>query len=326
MKNVSLLSALITLLFFSCTPKNPQLVLVDSNGRMNQLLVVMNNDLWKSTEGEALKTALKEPIYGLPQKEPQFKITHVEVNGFGNLFKKSKSILIVGLGKESEFSIQTNKFARPQTIIKLIEPNNERLLKTIEEKRAQIVRVFKEEDIKAVQYRLRKKQFETNKLATLQNLGVSMQIPDAYKLVEDTGDFLWLRQHIKNSKTMNLLVYELPINSMEDEEGKNILIARDRIGEKYIPGPKDSTFMITEVAYKPRILLTELNGKPAFETRGKWDVKNYVAMAGPFLSYTVVDKPNNRLIVVEGFTYAPGLNKRDYMFEIEAVLKTLKIK
>ena len=152
-----------------------------------------------------------------------------------------------------------------------------------------------------------------------------MQIPDAYKLVDDTGGFLWLRQHIKNSKTMNLLVYELPINSEEDTSGKNILVARDRIGEKYIPGPKDSTFMITEVAYKPRTILTELDGKQAFETRGKWDVKNYVAMAGPFLNYTIVDKPNNRLIVVEGFTYAPGLNKRDYMFEIEAVLKTLKI-
>ena len=40
-------------------------------------------------------------------------------------------------------------------------------------------------------------------------------------------------------------------------------------------------------------------------------------MAGPFLSYSVVDKPNNRIIVVEGLTFAPGINKRDYMFEIE---------
>ncbi len=49
-------------------------------------------------------------------------------------------------------------------------------------------------------------------------------------------------------------------------------------------------------------------------------------MAGPFLNYTVVDKSNNRLVVVEGFAYAPATNKRDYMFELEAILKTLKIK
>jgi len=48
-------------------------------------------------------------------------------------------------------------------------------------------------------------------------------------------------------------------------------------------------------------------------------------MAGPFLNYTVIDKANNRLVVVEGFTYAPSINKRDFMFELEAILKTLKI-
>ena len=49
-------------------------------------------------------------------------------------------------------------------------------------------------------------------------------------------------------------------------------------------------------------------------------------MAGPFLSYSVIDKAKNRVIVVEGLTYAPSVNKRDYMFEIEAILKTVKIK
>ena len=48
-------------------------------------------------------------------------------------------------------------------------------------------------------------------------------------------------------------------------------------------------------------------------------------MAGPFLSYSVLDKDNNRMIVVEGFTFAPAINKRDYMFELEAILRTFKM-
>ena len=82
--------------------------------------------------------------------------------------------------------------------------------------------------------------------------------------------------------------------------------------------------MITEEAYTPHIFEVTLDGKKAFETKGKWEVKG-MYMAGPFISYTVVDKPNNRLVVVEGLTYAPSINKRDYMFELEAILKTLKI-
>ena len=48
-------------------------------------------------------------------------------------------------------------------------------------------------------------------------------------------------------------------------------------------------------------------------------------MAGPFLNYAILDKKNNRLLVVEGFTYAPSVNKREFIFELEAIAKSLKI-
>jgi len=81
--------------------------------------------------------------------------------------------------------------------------------------------------------------------------------------------------------------------------------------------------MITETAYSPHIKNTQLSGNDAFEVRGKWEVKGDF-MAGPFLNYSVIDEKNDRMLVVEGFTYAPNINKRDYMFELEAILKTLK--
>jgi hypothetical protein len=31
-------------------------------------------------------------------------------------------------------------------------------------------------------------------------------------------------------------------------------------------------------------------------------------------------------MVLEGFTFAPATSKRDYMFELEAILKTVKIR
>lgn len=49
-------------------------------------------------------------------------------------------------------------------------------------------------------------------------------------------------------------------------------------------------------------------------------------MAGPFLNYTILDEANNRLIIVEGFTYAPSIKKRAFVFELEAIAKSLKIK
>ena len=99
---------------------------------------------------------------------------------------------------------------------------------------------------------------------------------------------------------------------------------RDTIGKKYIPGSKDGMYMITEAAYTPSTVSTKILGKNAYETRGKWEVKNDF-MAGPFLNYAIIDEKNDRLLVVEGFTYAPSVNKREFLFELEAIAKSLVI-
>ena len=48
-------------------------------------------------------------------------------------------------------------------------------------------------------------------------------------------------------------------------------------------------------------------------------------MGGPFLSYALLDTKNSRIIIAEGFVYAPNVAKRDYLFELEALLQTLEI-
>jgi len=46
-------------------------------------------------------------------------------------------------------------------------------------------------------------------------------------------------------------------------------------------------------------------------------------MVGPFVNYAVEDIPNNRVVVLEGFVFAPSISKRNNMFELEAIIKTL---
>ena len=124
----------------------------------------------------------------------------------------------------------------------------------------------------------------------------------------------------------NILVYSVPLTDEFDLDARNnIIIHRNNIGKKHIPGSKEGMYMITEAAFTPITLDANVASKKAYETRGKWEMKNDF-MAGPFLNYTVVDKENNRLIVVEGFTYAPSVNKRDFVFELEAIAKSLVIK
>ena len=49
-------------------------------------------------------------------------------------------------------------------------------------------------------------------------------------------------------------------------------------------------------------------------------------MGGPFLNYLIEDKLNDRVLFVEGFVFAPSKRKRDNIIEIEAIIKSLKLK
>ena len=57
--------------------------------------------------------------------------------------------------------------------------------------------------------------------------------------------------------------------------------------------------------------------------KGTWEVKDQY-MAGPFVNYAVRDEANNRYLILEGFTYAPSMQKRNLQFELEAVIQSAK--
>jgi len=323
MKNLGIFLVIVSFLI-SCDSGNNKRVLSEANGRINNLLIVMKNSEWQGEIGDELRKIIAEPVLGLPQPEAQFEVSQVPLESFGSMFKASRSILNIGIADENTFTIATDVYASPQKIITITGKNKEELIKQIQDNSSEIVKEFKSSDLRAVRRKILKKYWEPSTIETFKKQGYTLKIPKNYNKVEDTGDFVWYRYHLFGGNSMELVSYTIPITSEDDENGNNIVANRDAMGEKYIPGEIEGSYMMTEEAYTPHIFNVELDGKKAFETRGKWEVKG-VFMAGPFLSYTVVDKPNNRLVVVEGFTYAPSINKRDYMFELEAILKTLKI-
>ncbi len=317
-----ILNTIIFLALLSCNSKNSTKVLPESAGTINRLTIVINNDLWKGSVGDSLREIIAAPILGLPQEENQFSVTQVPVKTFGRLFKSSRNLLFIGIADNEGYTVKNDLYAAPQTAMTILGKDASSLIKQINAHKEDIITVFKNSDLKFYQKKITRKHWNIDSIKTFTRLGFQLKIPKpGYNLVDDTGDFVWFRQDIPKG-SMNIIAYALPLIE-RDSIVNHIVAARDTIGKKHIPGQFEGTYMITEAAYTPFTKQVELNGKPAFETRGKWEVKGDF-MAGPFLNYTVIDEKHNRLLVVEGFTYAPSVKKRDYMFELEAILKTLK--
>ena len=81
--------------------------------------------------------------------------------------------------------------------------------------------------------------------------------------------------------------------------------------------------MVTEDSYAPYLFNISIKGKETFETKGTWELRNDF-MSGPFINYCIIDRPNKRVLVLEGFCYAPSKEKRDLMFEMEAIIKSVE--
>ena len=98
---------------------------------------------------------------------------------------------------------------------------------------------------------------------------------------------------------------------------------RDSALKVNIPGEKPNMYMKTDTlctVVKP----IAVHSKYAMEMRGLWYMEND-CMGGPFISHSRVDTETNRVVVVEGFVYAPEKMKRGLIRRLEGSLYTLQL-
>jgi len=328
MKNLVIILLLI-ISFTSCDSGNQTKILPGSNGHQNEIMVVVNYKAWEGKIGRELKKILHANVLGLPLPEPKFTTMTMEPGNFKGTYKYFRNILKINKADSTSFMIKHNLIAKPQVMIFISGSNQDDIVKVIQEHAEEIAKTFKDSDIKAWQ-KIAARNHHTSDTLKLFKKNLFLSIPRGFNLVDNQEDFIWFRksfEHMGGNKingSMNVVAYTLPLEVPFSQIKDSIINIRDAFGYKYIPGPLEGDFLITEEAYTPHIFEDELAEKNAFKTQGKWEIPN-AFMAGPFVSYTVEDKVNNRIIVVEGITYAPSLPKRDFMFELEAIIRTLHI-
>lgn len=315
---------IISAVILSGCNSNSKVALSASSGNINNLSVVIDNNLWEGSVGDNIRSLIGASLYGLPQDEPLFTLRQMPTSIFTGFVRKNRIVLKVVKGEEAGTQFYKDSYAKPQKMVVVSGFTNSEIIDQIKENADKIISVFKFEEIKEKQRRILKSINKNNNIETV--LGVTMDFPSAYRVAKEEGDFFWLRRDIQTG-TINFLVYEIPLNQIRQKDNplNEVIKLRDSIGKAHIPGPLEGTYMITEEAYTPAISKTLIGERNAYETRSTWQVKN-AFMAGPFLNYVIKDEQKQRFVVFEGFVFAPSVGKRDYMFELEAIAKSIKFK
>ncbi len=331
----SILIALLALFLMSCGSNNERL-LTSATGSIYECLVVSS-------------PAVKEPVcstmagdmYGLPQMEAYFTVSHVSPAQFDDFLKSTRNILIIDIDEHKYTQVKTthsrDSWSKPQAIVRMQAPSNE-IFEEYWSSHGEVIRdwfVREELDRQIRFYRA-----NTNKGAReiLNKQGYDLLIPEDYILIMDTTlclhdqmvNVLWSCNN-KGPMRKDVIVYSYPYTSQEQFSNESIIQMRDNIMGQLVSAQVAGSHMGTEFKHFPPVsryvpaLRDSIGGFYAVETRGLWKIYDGEAMGGPFVSLTRLDQVNGRVVTAEGFLFAAGQKKRNALRQIEAILYTLRM-
>lgn len=322
MNKAHFLFLFISFLLFSCAKKSDNLPR-KTTGKINTISVIIDDQLWNGEVGDSIRNKFAAPVIGLPQEEPLFSINQYPIKLLEGFMTDNRTIIVVKKGEDNTFEIIKNQYASPQNVFHISGKTSTDIIKSIEKNAPKMIRLIKQMEI-AESQRINSQLLIDPKIIA-NKFQISIKIPSAYAYVLHKSKFIWLKKEIIGGNT-SLLIYEVPISSLNKNSNliSSIVKMRDSIGALYISGTEPQSNMITEEAYAPYIFKITLDEKKTYETKGTWELKNDF-MAGPFINYAIIDRNNNRILVLEGFCYAPSKEKRDLMHELESIIKSVTV-
>ena len=312
----------LALALLSC--KEKEFSLHESVGEINQITVIIEDNLWNGEVGDSIRKKLTTTVKGLPQEEPLFNLVqHTDRNGDDH-FCQNRNILIIEKSIDNVFQVRSDDFAINQNVIYLSGKTIPDILNLFENKSDSIIQTIKKFEITETQKRNALTPLDTQNIHNKFN--IELTISSDFELVAEDEKFIWLKKENQNGSS-SLLLYEVPYFEYDSqvENLNRVIKVRDSIGTCFIQSQEDKKegVMMTEKAYAPYFETTFVADKKAFKTNGTWELKG-VFMSGPFINYAILDKKHNRVMVLEGFAYAPSSSKRNTMHELEAIIKSVK--
>ncbi|PVX45752.1 uncharacterized protein DUF4837 [Flavobacterium sp. 103] len=309
-------------ILFSCSKKKENSSR-HSTGKINAISIVIDNQLWNGVVGDTIRNKFASPVEGLPKEEPIFDINQYPANVMEGFVTKSRTIIVIKMGSENHFEVLKNQYATPQSVFHITGKSVAELLELIERNTPDIIQSIKKGEI-AAHWELLKDSVVIPK--TLQNqFQLDLKVPKSYSFSIKNKNFVWLKREF-SSGCSSILVTQFPSGNFNLEGNilNQIVKIHDSIGAAYIKGEEPSSNMYIDTSYPLYLLEIALDGKMAYETRGTWRLKDSF-MFGPFVSYLIVDPKKNRITYLVGFCYVPSKDRRDFMHELETILKEVRI-
>ena len=302
-----------------CSCEGQGSLLPKSGGRPYEVLLVADGD---GAAGRLLEKGLSKDVPGLPQREPMFDVSLTDSARFGQNLRLARNIVVVNTDADLFTAVRVryekNVWAKPQMVVYVNAPSLADVRRALPAVVRQVSGLLTRAEMNAEIAKLNSVHNDEASARVGGMFGYGIKIPADMKSSKRGKHFVWFSNNAA-SGMKNVCVYSYP--GMNLDAGR-ALAARDSVMRANIPGERQGMYMQTAWRTVESGVVKE-NGRTMMVCRGLWEMHGD-AMGGPFVSHSVVDTANRRVVVAEAFIYAPDMKKRNLMRQVEAALYTLK--
>ena len=329
MKRIVLMMAIAVGMFVGCGGMGSQGTgLLSSSGRSGEVLIVCSDNHWKSALGDSLQAIFMQSVYGLPQAEPMFLLSHISEDRFREAYKKQRNIIYFTIDASIEnpkVVVNQDPWAKPQLLVRITAKSEQQAIETVSEYQHAITNYLLDSEMKRFQRSQRSNQDFKISSEIKKRFNISMIVPDGFFFAVNDTNFCWLRKDTKDW-TQNILVYTQEYTDTNQFKNETIVKLRDIYTRQYVFGSVDSSYAIVDERYIPtHSEYMALDKQYAIRTIGLWKMEKDF-MGGAFVNMSILDAEKNRVITIDGFLYAPADEKRDLLRQLEAIILSTKLK
>lgn len=317
-----------------------------ARGEVDEIILVIDSAQWKSQLGEEIKNVYQDYLKVLNQDEFEFSLNRVSPIKFNSVLQNAKNLILAmtldSKSRESRsvrefftdnslkmiqrdsslyYTVRKDEFAKGQVVLYLFGQNEGQLARKIKKNKEVLKALFASEVAKRAKENVLSKTKGNLMKAVTENHGYRISIPFGYDLAKDLKDFIWLRK-LEAQAEHNVFVYEKPYNDPVFYQKIDEL--RDNVTGMFLRDSEKPAIYIERQEIVPTYTKrVDFNGKFAVEARGLWKISDNSG-GGPYVSYTFVDEPAQKLYYIEGYVYSPGEKKKKLIREVDAILNSFK--
>lgn len=321
-------------------------------GEIGELLVVCEENLWKSDVKFYLDSSLTQFIMPYYPDVPTFMLQHKTPTHFDKGVKRYRSILFINIDsnwKKEKVKVEKRKdvWAIDQLVIDITAKNIEQLIAFCQKEGLQsvhsefdymewrrILNYYQESDVKVV----------NDKLST--NFGIQLALPKGSQLVNERPNFFRIDfpaasrpiefsnagSQDRGTVFSGVMVYQYDYSDSSQFSFDQLIADRDTMLKHNAPYEVEGMYMGTQFA---KLVYPEINTmvnynetNSGIEMRGMYVYvgRPIYAPGGAFWAYHLKHPKRKKLVCVSGYLDAPSTTSWTHQLrEIQAVLKSVEL-